>query len=360
MIETTETILAGLLDIKEIYLEPSVPTYQRGKEILSLFPQAKLIEVPSHWKIPDLYGNEGSIEDWIAIKKNILVLGVKKSLTCRPNSRSSHFVAPSLSNGCAMACSYCYVPRRKGFANPISLFVNIEQILKYLKNHAGRQGMKFEADQIDPAFWVYEIGENGDCSVDAAIGDNIRDIIALFRGLPNVKATFASKYVNRQLLDYDPQNKTRIRFSLMPQKVAKVVDVRTSKISDRIDAVNDFVDAGYEVHLNFSPVIWYEGWLDDYKLLMQEVDQKLSAKAKAQLKCEVIFLTHNDRLHEINMEWHPKGEEYLWHPDMQETKFSQTGGRNLRYKRHIKSDMVSEFSELIQRELPYCQIRYAF
>lgn len=360
MIETTERSVIELLDIKEIYLEPGVKEFQRGKEILSKFPDAILHEVSSHWKIPDLYGNEGSIEDWIRIKKNILVLGAKKSLTCRPNTRSSHFVAPSLSNGCAMACSYCYVPRRKGYANPVSLFVNIEQILKYLKGHAGRQGIKFEADQIDSRYWTYEIGENGDCSVDAAIADNIRDIIELFRGLPNAKATFATKFVNRDLLNYDPQEKTRIRFSLMPQKVSKVVDVRTSRISDRIDAVNDFVDAGYEIHLNFSPVIWYEDWLKDYELLFQEVDQKLSDKTKAQLKCEVIFLTHNDRLHEINMEWHPKGEEFLWHPDMQETKFSQTGGRNLRYKRNIKAEMVDDFTRLLKKELPYCQVRYAF
>ncbi|HEY8402894.1 MAG TPA: spore photoproduct lyase family protein, partial [Cytophagaceae bacterium] len=318
-----------LLDIKEIYLEPEVYNYTRGQEILEKFSGAKITEVPSHWKIPNLHGNAGSIEDWIKIKKNILVLGVKKSLTCRPNSRSSHFVAPSLSNGCTMACSYCYVPRRKGFANPISLFVNIEKIVHYLKGHATRQGIKYDQDQIDPSCWVYEIGENGDCSIDAGVCDNVKDIIHWFSEIPNAKATFATKYVNRKLLTYDPKGKTRIRFSLMPQKVATVVDVRTSLIKDRIEAVNDFVDAGYEVHLNFSPVIYYDGWQEDYIELFQQVNDSLSEKAKQQLKCEVIFLTHNTQLHEINMEWHPKGEAYLWHPKLQETKYSQIGGKNL-------------------------------
>lgn len=107
-----------LIDIKEIYLEPVVREFTRGKEILQKYHDAKIIEVPSHWQIPELHGNKGSIDDWTKIKRNVLILGTKKSLTARPNSRSSNYVAPSQSNGCTMACSYCYVPRRKGLLIP--------------------------------------------------------------------------------------------------------------------------------------------------------------------------------------------------------------------------------------------------
>ncbi|HYH00645.1 MAG TPA: spore photoproduct lyase family protein [Terriglobales bacterium] len=351
---------AWLLDISRIYLEPEVYEHRRGREVLAKFPGAELIEVPSHWKIPTLYGNEGSVDEWITNKREVLVLGVKKSLTARPNCRSSDFIAPSHSNGCAMACSYCYVPRRKGFANPISLFVNIEQIMGYLRRHAARQGVKTEPNQIDPNFWVYDIGENGDCSVDAMLSENVRDLVRLFAELPNAKASFATKYVNRALLDYDPQRKTRVRFSLMPAKVAQVVDVRTSPIADRIAAINDFWAAGYEVHLNFSPVIYYDNWLEDYRRLFDHLADVLSPEVKQQLAAEIIFLTHNDKLHQINLGWHPGGEEYLWQPELQETKYSQTGGRNLRYKRGFKADIVEQFCTLLNERLPECRIRYAF
>ena len=74
--------------------------------------------------------------------------------------------------------------------------------------------------------------------------------------------------------------KRRIRFSLMPENVAKVVDVRTTPISERISAIDDFVRAGYEVHLNFSPVIVYPGWEQDWRLLFDQIDDALSAGAK--------------------------------------------------------------------------------
>ncbi|WP_207423375.1 spore photoproduct lyase family protein [Desertivirga brevis] len=349
-----------LLDIKEIYLEPDVRKHKRGLDILEKYSGATLTEVESHWKIPELFGFEGSVEDWISNKKNVLILGIKKSLSARPNTRSSHWVGPSQSNGCTMSCSYCYVPRRKGFANPISIFVNIEQILGYLKRHAGRQGIKQEADHIDPQYWVYEIGENGDCSADAAICDNVKDMIDLFKDIPNGKLTFATKFVNKEMLSYDPQLKTRIRFSLMPHKMSKLVDVRTTPISERIDVMNDFADAGYEVNVNFAPVIYYDGWLNDWKVLFDEMNDKLNEKVKKQLVTEIIFLTHNQQLHEVNLNWHPKAEDVLWRPEIQEVKYSQTGGRNVRYKRNLKKDLVDSLVDLVKEELPYCAIRYAF
>jgi DNA repair photolyase len=51
------------------------------------------------------------------VKRTMLVLGVKKGVKCTPFYRSCDFIAPSQANGCAIACVYCYVARRKGFAN---------------------------------------------------------------------------------------------------------------------------------------------------------------------------------------------------------------------------------------------------
>lgn len=97
----------GMLDIATIYLEPAVPGYARGREILARFPEAERIEVPSHWNIPGLHGNAGAVRDWVRTKRTTLVLGVKKGMTLRPNGRSADFIAPSHASGCAMACAYC-------------------------------------------------------------------------------------------------------------------------------------------------------------------------------------------------------------------------------------------------------------
>ena len=93
-----------LLQVRRIYAEPAAADSARGRQVLGRFPDAEVVEVPSHWQIPDLHGNEGNVERWVRVKSETLVLGVKKSLTARPNGRSANWIAPSTANGCAMAC----------------------------------------------------------------------------------------------------------------------------------------------------------------------------------------------------------------------------------------------------------------
>ncbi|RJT83400.1 spore photoproduct lyase family protein [Arthrobacter cheniae] len=349
-----------LLQISRIYVEPAAAALPRGQEILARWPDADVVEVASHWRIPELSGDEANVRRWVRIKTEALIIGVKKSLTAKPNGRSADFIAPSTANGCAMACAYCYVPRHKGYSNPITVFANIDQISGYLERHVARQGMKLEPNQCDDSAWVYDIGENSDCSVDALVSDNVQDLVHLYRDLPTAKLSFATKYVNRDLLTWDPQGRTRIRFSLMPEKLARTVDVRTTPVAERITAINDFVEAGYEVHVNFSPVIVTPGWQGDWTELFGQLDAALSPAAKQQLAAEVIFLTHNQQLHEINLGWHPQAEEILWRPDLQETKRSQNGFANVRYIAYEKRGYLDEFLGLAAAGLPYCRIRYAF
>lgn len=349
-----------LLDIKRIYLEPAAAGLPRGREILARWPGATIVEVESHNRIPELYGDETNVNRWVRIKQEALVLGVKKSLSARPNGRSADFIAPSTANGCAMACAYCYVPRHKGYSNPITVFANIDKIIGYVERHAARQGTKPEPNECDPLAWVYDIGENSDCSVDARLSDNVRDLVEAFRGLPNAKASFATKHVNRELLGWDPQRRTRIRFSLMPAADAKVLDIRTSPVAERIAAIDDFVAAGWEVHVNFSPVVVRDGWLEDWAQLLDQLDAGLGAAAKAQLAAEIIFLTHNRDLHRVNLGWHPRAEELIWRPELQQGKRSQNGFWNVRYRTGAKGRYVGALTELIAERTPYLKVRYAF
>jgi spore photoproduct lyase len=354
-----------LLDVRRIFVEPAAAELPRGQEVLARFPDAERVEVASHLAVP--YGPE-DVDRWVRIKTEDLVLGVKKSLTARPNGRSSDFVAPSTANGCAMACAYCYVPRRKGYANPITVFANIDKITGYLRRHVARQGPKPSPDQVDPVAWVYDIGENSDCSVDARLSDNVRDLVALFRDLPerpdgggpSAKASFATKHVNRDLLAWDPRGRTRIRFSLMPQADSRLLDLRTSKVADRIAAIDEFVAAGYEVHVNLSPVVVRDGWLEDWAELLDELAEGTGAAFRSQAAAEVIFLTHNDRLHEVNLGWHPQAEQVLWRPEIQQPKRSQTGGWNVRYRTGFKGEQVRALTDLVAERTPWLRVRYAF
>ncbi|MGK3207952.1 hypothetical protein [Amycolatopsis sp. MEPSY49] len=72
------------------------------------------------------------------------------------------------------------------------------------------------------------------------------------------------------------------------------------------------------------------------------------------------MLTHNRPLHEVNLGWHPKAEQVLWRPDLQETKRSEGGGSNVRYRAGRKRVLLDELLDLIAERAPYLRVRYAF
>ncbi|MER7518283.1 spore photoproduct lyase family protein [Streptomyces sp. NPDC126499] len=349
-----------LLRVSEIHAEPAAAASWRGSQIIARFPDARLVETGSHWRIPHLHGNEGNVERWVRIKTETLVLGERGSLAVRPNGRSADWIAPGLSNGCAMACAYCYVPRRKGFANPITVFTNVDRVLGALGRHIAATGPKKEPNQCDEHAWVYDIGENGDCSVDDLISDNTADLVRAFRGWPTAKASFATKLVNPDLLRLDPQGRTRIRFSVMPPEDSRLLDVRTSPVPARVAAAADFLDAGFEVHFNLSPVVIRPGWRESWDELLRMMDDVLPRRVKEQAAAEIIMLTHNEDLHAVNLGWHPRAEDVLWQPDLQQPKRSENGALNVRYRNAVKREAVDTLSRMIEARTPWLRVRYAF
>ncbi|NEE46441.1 spore photoproduct lyase family protein, partial [Streptomyces sp. SID8455] len=120
------------------------------------------------------------------------------------------------------------------------------------------------------------------------------------------------------------------------------------------------LDAGYEVHFNLSPVVLRPGWQRDWAALLTHLDDVLPDRVKDQAAAEIIMLTHNRSLHEVNLGWHPRAEEVLWQPDAQETKRSQNGALNVRYAQEIKRQALTRMGQLLATHAPWLRVRYAF
>ena len=300
------------------------------------------------------------IADYFSAKKSQTSFRHRATTVVKPNGRSTDFIAPGLASGCSLACTYCYVARHRKFGNPVEIYTNREQIWYAVKRHHLRLGPK-QPNQCDPKFWTYDIGESTDCLLPINI-DNTSWYIQQFL-TTNAKPSFATKIAGVRSLPAIPnRGMARVRVSLAPQRLVSVIEKGTSSIASRIDGIQQLYDRGYEVHVNFSPVVAYDGWTRDYTELMQQLDSKLSTAVKDQLKCEVIFLTHSQRLHESNLKWASDAEEYLWTPQWQETKTNERGDNNVvRYRAlTTKRKLIDRFRSLHSSIIPYCTIRYIF
>tara|TARA_R100000654_G_scaffold2251_4_gene8291 strand:+ start:21309 stop:22172 length:864 start_codon:yes stop_codon:yes gene_type:complete len=278
----------------------------------------------------------------------------RKSMLIRPSGRSTDFISPSFGYGCLYNCSYCYMKRHK--PEGLDVAENIGDILTAINNHAYFTPVD-KPNQTHPVLTTYDISCNEDFALHARFYD-WRKIFDFFKNHPLAMGSFATKYVNPNLIDYDPNKKIRIRYSLMPQKLSDIHEPRTSKIIDRIKAIDAFIDAGYDVHINFSPVIVYKGWRKDYKELFEMVNDYVDYKDE--VLAEVIFLTHNYKKHMANLKNHSEAEKVLWMPEIQENKISQYGGENVRYKLSLKKKFIQQFIALHDEIIPWNKIRYIF
>jgi spore photoproduct lyase len=171
-------------------------------------------------------------------------------------------------------------------------------------------------------------------------------------------ATFATKWYNPLLLNYDSDKKIRIRHSLIPENIRTQVEKSTSLTLTRIKGAQKLFEAGWEVHFNLSPVIYYNNYLNDYKELFNIINNEVSQEFKDQCGLEIIFLTHNANLNKINLE-RGLNESLLWNPEIQEEKISKYGGNNVRYKWQLKEKLINELTQLINEDLKI-KIRYIF
>jgi spore photoproduct lyase len=275
----------------------------------------------------------------------------------RPSGRSTDFIAPSFGHGCLYNCSYCYMKRHK--PEGLTIATNPMDILTAINNHVWFADV--EKPNQTGEYITYDISCNEDFALHAKYHDWER-IFEYFRDHPLAMGSFATKYVNYDFLKFNPQGKVRIRFSLMPEKWRKILEPNTSSLDERLHSVVDFINAGYEVHLNFSPVIVHDNWLTEYEFLFDIIDKHCYIHHWPQnsIKAEVIFLTHNKKKHEYNLEHKLPGEELIWKPEIQETKISQYGGENIRYVSSDKSRYIEEFRKLHGDIIPWNTIRYIF
>ncbi len=252
----------------------------------------------------------------------------------------------------------CYMKRHK--PEGLSVATNTMDILTEINSHAYFATVD-KPNQTHPDYITYDISCNEDFALHAKYHEWER-IFEFFRDHPLAMGSFATKYVNKNFLDFNPEGKIRVRFSLIPEKWRKILELNTSAIDLRLNAVPRFLDAGYEVHLNFSPVIVHDNWLTEYEFLFHLVSRHASINGweTDAVKAEVIFLTHNEDKHRYNLVNKLPGEELLWAPKIQEGKVSQYGGKNLRYEHNRKVDYIKQFIELHEQYIPWNTIRYIF
>jgi spore photoproduct lyase len=226
-------------------------------------------------------------DSYISIRK------ATKTLVTKPNNNSANCIAPNLVYGCFGGCidTYCYMSRYNG--HRVFVNENVDDIFNSVVEW--EKTFTKEPDQQDPIYTMVDIACNTDLVLmQKHLPEPLIDYLKRYDDHPQLNTTMATKYPNLLNLDVRDFNKSpRVRVSLMPQKFADILEPKMQKIESRIHEINRLKDLGWEVHINYSPLVFTHGWKDEYRDLFEAVKdyqmEKASPEAQELMKysCEV-------------------------------------------------------------------------
>ena len=278
---------------KAIYYEKEIENYELGKKLLEKYKDTPKILIENHNNIEEMRKKQNS--EFADMKRN-LIIGVRKTHKFVENHKTSDYLVPYTSSGCTAMCMYCYLVCNYNKCAYLRLFVNRESMLDKIIRTANKSEKEL----------TFEIGSNSDLVLENTITGNLEWTIENFANTPKGYLTFPTKFeMVDSLLPLKHNNKIIVRMSVNPEEIINKVEFGTSRLKERIEAINKLVEAGYKVGILIAPVILVENWKELYAELIQRLSMELSEKVKKQAFFEIIFMTYSYVHTKINEEAFP-------------------------------------------------------
>ena len=316
-----------------IFYEENVKEYELGKRLLNIYEAEKvpMTIIENHNNIEEMRNKEN--KEFPRMKRN-LIIATRKTHKYVENHKVSDFLVPYTSSGCIAMCMYCYLVCNYNKCAYLRLFVNREQMLDKLKNTANKN----EKDLV----------------FENTITGNLEWTIDNFKDNPKGKITFPTKFdMVEPILDLNHNGKVIVRMSLNPEEIINRVEFGTSRLKNRLEAINKLVEAGYKVGILIAPIILVDNWKELYENLLKEMQEKLSTKAKKIVFFELIFMTYSYVHNAINHEAFPNAIE-LYNKE----KMTGRGRGKYAYKPAIKEEAKKYMQELMKKYFPNNEIKY--
>lgn len=242
-------------------------------------------------------------------------------------------------------CLYCYLVCNFNKCSYLRLFVNREEMLDKIIKYANKSEKEL----------VFEIGSNSDLILENMITNNLEWTIENFiskseKGM----LTFPTKFdMVDPILNLDHKGRIIVRMSVNPQEIIREIEIGTSPLKNRVQAINKLKQAGYKVGILIAPVVMVENWKEKYEELVKYLYENLDETVKKDVFFEVIYMTYSYIHNAINQEAFPNAIN-LYNKDIMTVR----GRGRYTYKKEVKEDGSKFFEELLKKYFPNNEIKY--
>ena len=331
-----------------------------GRRILERLEAAGVhdVELLRGDRLPNLRG-DGDRAAFMQAKNTLAVV------VGAPSRRRLQPIPPSadwrfdLAEGCPAHCQYCYLAGSLSGPPITRVFADLDEVLDCLDAHVGRgdvtsgtaergdEGTTFEAScYTDPLALEHLTGGLAAAITHFGTHD--------WAGPVQLRATTKFDDV-AGLLDLPHAGRTRLRFSLNADSVARRFEGGTSPVAGRIRALAAVASAGYPVGLTIAPIMPVEGWPEQYAALLDDVAAALPPGTDLTVEC----ITHRFTPHSkaTLTDWYPRTKLEM-DETRRTTKRGKFGAVKHVYPRETMAGLREWFQTALAERLPQARLLY--
>ena len=324
-----------------IYYEKEIENYQLGKELLEKYKDTPKIIIENHNNIEMMRKKQNS--EFRNMKAN-LIIGVRKTHKFVENHKVSDYLVPYTSSGCIAMCLYCYLVCNYNKCAYLRLFVNREEMLDKIIKVSEKAEKEL----------TFEIGSNSDLILENTITNNLNWTIENFSKTNKGYLTFPTKFsMVDSICNIKHNGRIIVRMSVNPEKIIKDIEIGTSRLKDRVEAINKLKIAGYKIGILIAPVIMVDNWKKEYEDLIIYLEENLSDEVKKEVFFEIIFMTYSYVHRKINEEAFPNSIN-LYNQEL----MTGRGKGKYMYKSFVREAGEKFFREKLNKYFPHNKILY--
>jgi len=171
---------------------------------------------------------------------------------------------------CAFECSYCTI--QTFYGDKVHFDSNLKEKLKKI--------------ELDPnRFYHIGTGQSSDSLVWGNKNGILDDLCEFAQKNPNILLEFKTKSDNiHYFLENEIPRNIVCSWSLNTEMIASEEEKFTAPLDKRLKAARAVADRGVKVAFHFHPMVYYQGWQEDYANLAKEVQEQFLPK-------EVLFIS---------------------------------------------------------------------
>ncbi|MFL6449299.1 MAG: SPL family radical SAM protein [Bryobacteraceae bacterium] len=264
-----------------------------------------------------------------------------------------------IAEGCPAHCQYCYLAGSLSGPPVTRVYANLPEILDGLPKFLGTGNVTSASMDRRDEGTTFEVSCYTDPLGIEHLTGSLSECIRYFGRLQApAQLRWTTKFdAVDDLLTIAHERRTRVRFSVNAQSVARNFEGGTASVPARLAALHMMAAAGYPVGLTIAPIMPVENWREEYRDLLRNTAAAVADIRGLDLTVEMITHRFTAKSKLVQLAWYPKTALSL-DESLRTKKMTKFGSPKFVYPKDVAGEMRSWFESAIAEELPSAHTLY--